>query len=217
MKNTALFLFFTLVIFSSFFSQSNNNDAKKEINKKAMKLATKEAKKLRKSGWDVSPGSLPLEKLLEQAYIKAELKTDKGGSKYLNADGNGVGETRTAAEAQALAIAKLALASQVESNIGAIISTAVGNEQLNNNDAASITKVISNSKEIIAQNLGYIEPSFKISRVTPGNKNNTEVSIKIFYEVEQSMKIAKKIIKEELKDKLQMQEQQLDKLMGIGQ
>ncbi|NBU47583.1 MAG: hypothetical protein EBS34_09135, partial [Flavobacteriales bacterium] len=113
------------------FSQTNNDDVKKEINKKAMKLAKKDAKKYRKAGWDVSPGSLPMEKLLEQAFIKAEIKTEKGNSKYLNADGNGVGETKTAAETQALAIAKLALASQIESNIGALISTAVGNEQLN--------------------------------------------------------------------------------------
>jgi hypothetical protein len=215
MKKNVLLMSLGLLFIGVSFSQTNNDDAKKEINKKAMKLAKKDAKKYRKAGWDVSPGSLPMEKLLEQAFIKAEIKTEKGNSKYLNADGNGVGETKTAAETQALAIAKLALASQIESNIGALISTAVGNEQLNNNDAASITQVLSNSKEIIAQNLGYIEPSFKISRVVPGNKDNTEVSIKVFYEVEQSLNIAKRVIKEQLKDKLEIQSEKLDKLMGL--
>lgn len=215
MKKNVLLMSLGLLFIGVSFSQTNNDDVKKEINKKAMKLAKKDAKKYRKAGWDVSPGSLPMEKLLEQAFIKAEIKTEKGNSKYLNADGNGVGETKTAAETQALAIAKLALASQIESNIGALISTAVGNEQLNNNDAASITQVLSNSKEIIAQNLGYIEPSFKISRVAPGNKDNTEVSIKVFYEVEQSLNIAKRVIKEQLKDKLEIQSEKLDKLMGL--
>jgi CRISPR/Cas system CMR-associated protein Cmr5 small subunit len=74
MKKNVLLLTLSFLFIGVSFSQTNNDDAKKEINKKAMKLARKDAKKYRKAGWDVSPGSLPMEKLLEQAFIKAEIK-----------------------------------------------------------------------------------------------------------------------------------------------
>ena len=215
MKTITLLLTFSLVLTSTLFAQTNNNEAKKEINKKAMKMARKEAKRLLKEGWNVAPGSLPLEKLLEQSYLKAEIKNDKGTVKYLFSDGNGVAETKINAENQALEFATYSLASQIETNIGALTKMGLANQQLSNSESASITKVITNSAKVIAQKLGYIEPVFKIYRVVPGNKNNTEVQMRVFYEVEQSMRIAKQFIKEELKEELKIQENQLDKLMGI--
>lgn len=215
MKTVTLLLTFSLVLTSVLFSQTSNNDAKKEITKKAIKMARKEAKRLLKEGWNVAPGSLPLEKLLEQSYLKAEIKNDKGTVKYLFSDGNGVAETKINAENQALEFATYSLASQIETNIDALTKMGLSNEQLSNSEAASITKVMTNSTKKIAQKLGYIEPVFKIYRVVPGNKNNTEVQMRVIYEVEQSMRIAKQFLKEQLKDELKIQEKQLDKLMGI--
>ena len=50
MKTITLLLTFSLVLTSTLFAQTNNNEAKKEINKKAMKMARKEAKRLLKEG-----------------------------------------------------------------------------------------------------------------------------------------------------------------------
>ena len=197
------------------FAQKTDREVEKSISSKSMKLARRQAKELKKEGWDVTPGSLPLEKLLEKAYIKAEVENEKGNKKYIFADGNGVGESKTAAETQALTIAKLALASQIESNVNALISSNVANEQLTAEDAASITKVLSSSKELVSAQLGYVEPIFKIYRTPKNNSKNVEVQMRIFYETEQSMQIAKRIVKEELKEKLKINEEQLDKMMGI--
>ena len=205
--------FVLLSLFS--FAQKTDKEIKKDISDKSIKIARKEAKKLKKDGWDVIPGSLPLDKVLEKSYMKAEEETAKGGKKYIFADGNGVGETKTAAEMQALTFAKLALASQVESNVNALISANLANQQINNEDAASITQIISNSKELISAQLGYVEPAFKIYRI-PANPKNTEVQMRIFYDVEQSLQIAKKVIQKELKDKLKINEEQLSKMMGIN-
>ena len=215
MKTITLLLTFSLVLTSSFFGQTTNNDAKKEINKKAIKMARKDAKKYRKAGWDVSPGSLPLEKLLEKAYIKAELLNEKGNVKFIFADGNGVAQTKTAAELTALTFAKLALASQIESNVNALISGNVANQQIDNDDAESITQAVANSKELISAQLGYVEPTFKIYRTPKGNSENVEIQIRLFYDTEQSLQIAKRVIQKELKDKLKVNEDQLNKLMGI--
>lgn len=210
-----LILTFALVLTGLFsFAQKTEKEIKKDISSKSIKLARKEAKKLKKEGWDVVPGSLPLEKVLEKSFIKSEEETAKGGKKYIFADGNAVGETKTAAEIQALTVAKLALASQVESNVNALLSANLANQQLNNEDAASITQTLANSKELISAQLGYVEPAFKIYRI-PANPKNSEVQMRIFYDVEQSLQIAKKVIQKELKDKLKINEEQLNKMMGI--
>ncbi len=215
MKKSVLFLCLSMIIGSVSFSQTTTNEAKKEINKKAMKLARKEAKKLKKDGWDVAPGSLSLEKLLEKSYIKAELLNEKGNLKFIFADGNGVGQTKNAAELEALTVAKLALSSQIESSVNALLSANVANQQIDINDAESITQTLANSKELVAAQLGYVEPTFKIYRTAVGNSDNAEIQLRVFYDTEQSMQVAKKVIQQELKDKLKINEDQLNKMMGI--
>jgi hypothetical protein len=197
------------------FSQKTDKEIEKDISSKSIKLARKEAKKLKSEGWDVAPGALPLEKLLEKSYIKAEQENAKGNTKYIFADGNGVAQTKTAAEMQALTFAKLALASQIESNVNALVSGNVANQQIDKDDAESITQAVANSKELISAQLGYVEPTFKIYRTPKGNPENVEVQIRLFYDTEQSMQIAKKVIQKELKDKLKVNEEQLNKMMGI--
>jgi hypothetical protein len=195
-------------------AQKTEKEIKKEISSKAIKSARKEAKKFKKQGWDVIPGSLPLDKILEKSYIKLEEETSKGGKKYIYADGNGLAETKSAAELQASTLAKLALAKSIESKVSGLLTAKVANNQLNNEDAVSITKTLMNSHELIAAQLGYVEEVFKIYR-TPANPKNSEVQIRIFYDIEQSLQIAKKVIQKELKDELKINEDQLNKLMGI--
>ena len=208
-------MFLGITMTSISFSQKTDKEIQKSISSKAIKLARKEANKLKKEGWDVAPGALPLEKLLEKSFTKAEQETDKGAAKYIFADGNGVAQTKTAAEIQALTFAKLALASQIESNVNALVSGSVANQQLDKNDAESITQAVANSKELISAQLGYVEPTFKIYRTPNGNPENVEVQIRLFYDTEQSLQIAKKVIQKELKDKLKINEDQLNKMMGI--
>lgn len=211
-----LFLSVSLVLLSMVtYAQKTDKQIKKELKAKPEKLARKEAKKLRKAGWEVGPGSLPMEKMLDKKFKKEYEETDKGNTKYISAEGNAVGETKTAAEIQALTVAKLNLASVIESKVNGLLSGNIANQQLNNEDAASITQVLANSKELISADLGYVEPVVKIYRTPKGNDKNTEVQLVVFYDTEQSMQIAKKIIKKELKDKLKVNEEQLNKMMGI--
>ena len=52
-------------------AQKTDKEIKKDLSSKSIKLARKEAKKLKKQGWDVVPGSLPLDKLLEKSFMKS--------------------------------------------------------------------------------------------------------------------------------------------------
>jgi hypothetical protein len=197
------------------FSQKTDKEIKKDLSSKTLKIVRKEAKKLRKEGWDVLPGSLPLEKMLEKYYVKAEQEISPGKNKYIFAEGNSVGETRSVAEVSALTFANLNIARLIEKQIIGKINSEIANNQLNNDDAASVTQIIANSTELVAVQLGYGEEVVKISRIPSGNSKNSEVQLRICYEAEQSIQIAKKVIKKELKDKLKINEEQLNKIIDI--
>lgn len=194
-------------------AQMTEKEAKKEIQRKAIKEARKEAKRFKKAGYDVTPGSLPMEKQLEYTWIRLYQRDDKGQAVYLSADGNAVAETRTAAEMQALEAAKLNLAGQLETFIRAIIEANIANAQLNNEEATSVTEFLAGAKNIIATTLGQVEPAFKIYRNLP-NKN-VEVNVKILVNREQVLLQAKKQIREELKERLKGLQEKVDKLLPL--
>jgi len=212
-KITSLACVFCVVFSLSSYSQSTKKELGKEMKSKAIKEARKEAKKLTKDGWYVPPGSLPLDKLIENAWMKQlEMKED-GSVRYIFADGNGVAESKSAAELQAIELGKLLLAGQIETQMNALISANVGNAQLTTEEAASVTEVVASAKNIIATELGYVNPSFKLYKDI--KKGTIEVQSRLFYDTEQSLQIAKKVVREEIKNKLKLNEEKLEKLMGF--
>ena len=106
MKQIFHFLLFTLLSFflvSTSISQDKSYRAsEKELKSKSIKKARKEAKQLRKEGYDVAPGALPMDKQVEMSWIRSiEKDSESGYSKYITANGNAVGESITAAKLQA--------------------------------------------------------------------------------------------------------------------
>jgi len=208
---TVLALFFTAVAFA----QNTEKEQKSELKDKAMKSARQQAKTYAKEGWKTMPGSIPMDKLLEDAWMKQMATDENGQPKYITADGNGVAESKSVAEAQAIEFAKLQLAGTIESNIASSINANLANSQESTADATSITEIVQSSKNIIAQQMGYINPAFKLYRDLKDKK--IEVQVRIFYETSQSLLIAKKAIRKELKEKLQKTDEQVDKLLMDNQ
>ncbi|MCX7605824.1 MAG: hypothetical protein N2170_00990 [Bacteroidia bacterium] len=194
-------------------AQTTEKEAKKEIQRKAIKEARKEAKRFKKGGYDVTPGSLPMEKQLEYTWIRLYQRDEKGQSLYLSADGNAVAETRTAAEMQALEAAKLNLAGQLETFIRAIIEANIANAQLNTEEAASVTEFLAGAKNVIVTTLSQVEPAFKIYRNLP-NKN-VEVNLKLLVNREQVLQEAKKQVRQELRERLKGLQEKVDRLLPL--
>ena len=214
MKNlVAIFLLILFFLPSGLIAQQTDRELKKEIKDRAIKEARKEAKKLKKDGWYVPPGSLPLDKILENAWMKQLMEDDEGKVMYITADGNAVAESKTAAEMQAIEMGKLQLAGLIETNVSSLVTGNIGNAQLSTEDAASVTEIVQSSKNIIATELGYVDPFFKLYKDI--GKDKIEVQIRLFYDTGQSLEIAKKRVRTELKDKLELNQQQLEKLMGM--
>lgn len=187
--------------------------SRKELDEKASKDARKEAKKLTKEGWKTAPGALPLEKQLDRSYIMQFQFDEEGFPKYIMAEGMSIGGNYDAAKIQALELAKQNLAGQIQSEVGALIETSVANNQLDGNDAESITKSVMAAKSLISNNIGRIIPVVEAYREVKGNKNS-QVLVRVAYSQEMARKAAKKAIKKSLEDQGDSLNEKLDEVLN---
>ncbi|UXP34117.1 hypothetical protein N6H18_09190 [Reichenbachiella agarivorans] len=185
---------------------------KKELNDKAIKEARKEAKQIEKDGWFTQPGTLPLDKQIETAWMKEAQVDDEGYPEYFVGSGTSLAGTQSAAKLQASTIAKQDLAGRISSTIASIIETNIATEQLTAEDAATIQQTVSASTEIIAQKLARVIPLTELYRK---EGKNYECQIRIAYSQELAKNAAKDVIKQELEDKTNVAREKLDKLMNF--
>lgn len=184
---------------------------KNELNEKASKTARKEAKQLKKQGWLVSPGALPIDKQLDKSY-NLQFEIDKNMMpKYIMAEAMSIGENYDAAKLQAIELAKQNLAGQIETEVTALIDNTVANDQLPQEKANSITRTVAASKSIISQRIGRTIPVVELYRVK--NDKNKEVLVRLAYDTESALKVAKQVLKEELEKKGEDLHNELDKIM----
>ena len=185
--------------------------AEKELKSKTMKSARKEAKKLVRQGYTVAPGAVPLEKQLENAWIKTMEQDEKSGyPKYVVANGNAIGETITAAKLQANEVAKFELAGTISTNVAALIEGNIANAQLDSKEAASVTEVTGAIKNLIVQEIGRVIQLLEIYKKVG---KNVEVNVRIAYNGEMAVEAAKKVLRTELKERTKIQQEKLEKLM----
>lgn len=184
--------------------------AKEDVDKKASKAARKEAKSLTKEGWDVTPGTLPLEKQLDKSYQMQYQTDDNGYPKFYMGEAMSIGENYDAAKMQAIELAKQNLAGQIQTEITALVENTVANKQLGPDEAASITESVTASKNLISQSLGRTVTVVECYR-TLANKNK-EVLVRIAYNVEMANEMAKKVIRKDLEEKGEDLHEQLDKI-----
>lgn len=208
-----LVMLFAISAVIPLFGQQTEKEAGKALNKRTMKMARKEAKKFKKKGFYVPPGALPMQVQLENAWKKQMLVDDDGFPKFIVATGNSVAESQTAAKIQATETAKLELAGTITTNVAALIENNIANQQLNLEDATSVTKTVAASKNIIAQELGRVLPLFEVYKKI--GKENIEADIRLAYDSDTAYEIAKKVIRQSLEEQTEIMQEKLDKLMDF--
>lgn len=186
--------------------------SKDELNSKATKAARKEAKKLKKEGWSTAPGALPLEKQLDKSYLMQYEYDEDMFPKFIMGEAMSIGGNYDAAKMQALELAKQNLAGQIQTEVTALIENTVANEQLEAEQAASVTRSVMASKNLISQSIGRTIPVIELYRTLP-NKNK-EVLVRIAYNSNMAKKAAIKAIKEDLEKKGDELHKNLDQLLG---
>ena len=177
------------------------------------RLAAKEAKKLEKEGWKVRPSKLPLEEQLQKSY-ELQSKTDEDQYPlYIMGEATSVGENYDAAKTSAMSLALNNLASQIQTELTALIENTVVNKQLSSEEAVSISETVMSSKTLISQSLGRTMPVVECYRLN--SKGNTEVQISIAYSQKKAKEQALKVVKEELERKGIKVSEQLEKILGL--
>ena len=187
--------------------------SRKELQEKATKEARNEAKKLKKAGWLVSPGALPMEKQLDHSYLMQSEYDENLFPKFLQAEGQSIGENYDGAKLQAMELAKQNLAGQIQTEVTALIENSVANNQLSPGEAATVTKSIMSGKSLISQSLGRVIPVVEIYRVDK-KKQTKEVLVRLAYNSEMAKAAAKKAARESLEKESDELQNKLDTILG---
>ena len=186
--------------------------AKNELKQKASKDARKEAKRLQKDGWQIAPGSLPIEKQLDRVYIMKYEIDDDMFPKWIMGEAMSIGENYDAAKIQAIALAKQNLAGEIQTEVTALLENSVDNKQLSAEQAASLAKTISAGKQLISQNIGRTITVIEMYR-TLQNKNK-EVRVQIAYNSKMAKEAAKKALRDDLEKQGDDLGKKLDEMLG---
>lgn len=182
----------------------------KDIQKKAIKDARKQAKQLTKEGFRTPVGKLPLDKQIEAAWQKqAEMDTD-GNPWWYIASSRAIGGNQSAASLQATNAAKLDLAGQIQTKVSQLIEAKVANDDLGQEEAASLSNIVAASKSMISATLGRTIPLVEVYRTLP-NKN-VEVQVTLGYSQQAATQTAIKAIRDDLAKKSEELAKKLDEL-----
>ncbi len=190
--------------------QKNEKVLNKDLQKKAIKAARKEAKKLTKEGFRTPVGKLPLDKPLETAWQKQAEMDMEGNPYWYIASSRAIGGNQSSAALQATNAAKIDLAGQIQTKVSQLIEAKVANDDMGQEEAASLSNVVASSKSIISGTLGRTIPLVEVYRTLP-NKN-VEVMVTIGYSMQTANQEAIKAIRQELAGKSEELAKELDKL-----
>lgn len=185
-----------------------NKASQTELNKKASKAARKEAKTLKKEGWTVAPGQLPLEKQLDRSYNMYYEFDEKGIPTYIIGEAMSPGATYDAAKMQALELAKTNLAGMIQTEVTSLIESTVANEQISQTEASSIARTVQSSKNLIVQKLGRTIPVVECFKTLP-NKT-VQVRVTLAYNAKTAVEEAKNVVKAALEARGEDLHNQLD-------
>ena len=173
---------------------------------------SKQAKEIRKAGFYIEIGALPMEFQLERSH-KFEQDVDSSGKpKYIVTSGRALANTHIAAKMQALAAAKNNIAGLLASDIAGLVESSVSNNQLSRMEAQSITKTLSANTNIIAQKLGKVMP-LMVTYHDVGD--NVEASVRIAVNKNQADVGAKKAAFKKLQEDTEVTKNKLSRLLGL--
>lgn len=181
--------------------------------KKAAKTIKKEVKSLKKQGWTVAPGNLPMDLQLKDSYNNQLEKDANGYPKYIAGEAMTTGETYDAALFQANELAKMDLAGKISTEITELIDTKLANKQLTEKQAASLAESVAASKNLVSQRIGRVLSPVVMYRDL--NNGNVEVRTVVYYSHDLAQKAVKETIREQLEQKADELGKQLDNILGF--
>lgn len=199
MKKIILTLIAAVVCSCSVFAQTTSKETRKALiaernnavklaanalNAKVSKDAKKQAKAMAKDGWKPAPGSPSLEKQLNELNIK-RYTMDASGllPKFIIGSITGKGSQMAYARKQAMALAQVEIAEQIEAEVAELIENSTADKLLDNGEAETLVKSMSASKTLVQQKLGRNFVGFEAYREVNGK---FEYQVSVIYSSDQA-------------------------------
>lgn len=179
----------------------------KRLSEKASKDARKEAKALRKAGWLTPAGALPIDKQLDEAYLKQTELNNVGEKAWLMGSATAIGESLDAATFSALEMAKINLVQVMEQQIAGKTETRLGNARAK----AAVSKAITEGefRTIYSQKIAGVEPVLCLYREKVNG--DYEVQVRLFYSRAKAEEVTKEALRDQLlKDGIQVDDEDLE-------
>ena len=207
---TLLSVLFVLLLINPASAQVSNKEMRSKLKFRPVSEVKKDARDYEKQGYYVAVGAPSIERQLTNGLLKEQETDETGYPKFIVATGRSVGETQIAAKLQATETAKLKLAGTLATNVAALIENNIANAQLNQEEAASVTKTVAAAKNMIAQEIGRI---ITLVEMYKDIDKNIEANVRIAYNSEMAMDAAKKVIRKQLEEETNILQDKLEKLM----
>jgi hypothetical protein len=170
----SFYLSLFLLVFNVLMSSAQSKEL--VLDEATMKQIKKEAKNLRKEGWEVFPGDLPIEEQLKKIYIKRVEKymLDETIPRWVFGDGHAIVNQLNLAKDWSMENAKIDLLSKM----GGLIQKTIESQYTENESVKSIESIKQLVSSEIKQKLNYSECILRMYRLVDGNY---EVNAKIIY------------------------------------
>jgi len=185
----------------------------KELKQKALKTARKEANNYQKEGFKVFLGDIPMDKQIENAWMKAIQMSDRGYPEYIVGHAQVTAGNSTAAKSQALHASKVEIATLTSSMLASLIESSIGNNEITTVEAQTLNKHLQASKELINADFGQVLKVLEIYRELP-NKN-VQVITRVAYNSSLALEAARKRLQKEMEAETQVLHQKLDKVFNL--
>lgn len=188
---------------------------RRELNDRAGKIARREGNRLIDEGWQSAAGDLPLKKKLDNYYMKLQEEDNEGNPLWFTSFAQATANTQAAAKISAMELAKLDLAGQLGSNITGLVENSVANNQLTEEEATSIQKVIVASNNVISASLGRVLTFVEIYK--PVGDGSIKCAVHIGTNAKLAEQAAKKAIRKKLEEETNVVREKLDKILGLDE
>ncbi len=192
-------------------AQMTEKELKKELAKKVDKDSKKEAKVLKKEGWKVMPGKLPLEKQIQQAKYTELDRNENGSARYFTGTHQALGGNYSAAKQIADNRANLELAQSIYNDIARKIKDQVASNNFGGKDIEVIDEFVSANQSVVSAQLQGVESVVEMYREKGSGQYEVRTFVRI--DADKALKMSKYGYYNLLKEKSQALADTLDKML----
>lgn len=173
---------------------------RKQVEANTSKEAKKMAKQMKKEGWKPMPGTPTLETQCNDLFMR---RYEQGADfpRYITGNGQAFGNTAGVAKKVAEQRAKSALASNISSELVALVEEGTSNVEYSATDQETISKFVDSNMTKLQQSLGRTEVVLQAYREAKGESaNSIEVVVYVSYDGSRARQDLLKMFEEDHKD-----------------